>query len=249
MSNPRVAVITAAGGPMGSAIARRLSSLGYAVALNDRSARRLSVIAQELEDADARVLPIVGDATSREVARALTAAALEKWGRVDGLVNVAGGVHGPLNVPLEDITDEGWHRTIDFNLSSAFVWMQEAGRVMLAAGSGRIVNIGSTSWSGSPDRSHYAAAKAGLVALTRSAATQWARRGVNVNIVVPGATATTVADRGDGTWVQNWASHNPLGRPNNPEDIADSVEFLVSKASRNITGQILTVAGGLNPSL
>jgi len=162
---------------------------------------------------------------------------------------VAGGVKGPLNQPLLDITDEEWSRTLDINLTSAFRCMQEAARVMVERGGGRIVNIGSTSWAGSPDRAHYAAAKAGLVALTRSAATQLGPHGIRVNLVVPGATVTTVADRQDGTWVQDWAEHNPLGRPNDVEDVADAVSFLIGDASRNISGQALTVAGGLNPSL
>lgn len=234
---------------MGAVIARRLSSVGYAVALNDRSQSRLTAVVESITEDGGQVLGLAGDAAKRSTARELVKAAVHRWGRVDALVNVAGGVRGSLNVPLEDIGDDDWTGTVDLNLTSAFVFMQEAGRVMLSARGGKIVNIGSTSWSGSPDRSHYAASKAALFALTRSAATQWASRGINVNIVMPGATVTTVADRDDGTWVDAWAEHNPLGRPNQPDDIADAVEFLISESSRNISGQALTVAGGLNPSL
>ncbi|MFI7166273.1 SDR family NAD(P)-dependent oxidoreductase [Rhodococcus erythropolis] len=249
MKFDKVVLISAAGGPMGAAIAHRLSSVGYALALNDRSLPRLTTVVDSITEDGGEVLGLAGDATMRSTAHELVKAAVQRWGRVDALVNVAGGVRGPLNVPLEDLNDEDWAATVDLNLTSAFVFMQEAGRVMLSARGGKIVNIGSTSWSGSPDRSHYAASKAALFALTRSAATQWAPRGINVNIVIPGATVTTVADRGDGTWVDDWADHNPLGRPNQPDDIADAVEFLVSESSRNISGQALTVAGGLNPSL
>jgi len=243
-----VAIVTAAGGPMGAAIARQLPS-AYALVLNDRSEERVRATVGELAASGREAVAVPGDASTRAVAAALVDAAVQRWGRVDALVNVVGGVKGPLNRPLLEMTDEEWSRTLELNLTSAFRCMQEAARVMAEQGGGRIVSIGSTSWSGSPDRAHYAAGKAGLVALTRSAATQLGPHGIRVNVVAPGATVTTVVDRTDGTWVQDWAAHNPLGRPNTVEDVAEAVVFLLGDSSRNISGQVLTVAGGLNPSL
>ncbi|QFU89540.1 3-oxoacyl-[acyl-carrier-protein] reductase FabG [Amycolatopsis sp. YIM 10] len=248
VSERPVAVVTAAGGPMGAAIARRLAPT-HALVLNDRSADRLGTTAEALCAGGAAVVTVVGDVSDRATAVALRENAVARWGRLDALVNVAGGVKGPLNQPILDITDDQWSRTLDINLTSAFRCLQEAARVMADAGAGRIVNIGSTSWAGSPDRAHYAAAKSGLVALTRSAATQLGRHGITVNVIVLGATTTTVVDRRDGSWVQDWTAHNPLGRPNTVDDVADAVEFLLGPGSRNISGQALTVAGGLNPSL
>jgi len=118
---------------------------------------------------------------------------------------------------------------------------------MIERRAGRIVNIASTSWAGDALHPHYAAAKAAVVAFTRSCAVQLAPFGVNVNAVAPGPTLTGVAHRA-GFGHRDW-SGIPLGRPNEPDDVADAVLFLLSDAARNISGQLLTVAGGLNPSL
>jgi NAD(P)-dependent dehydrogenase (short-subunit alcohol dehydrogenase family) len=235
---------------MGAAVARRLADDGYRVVVNDRHEARARATAADLETGGAGAECCVADVSTRAGAERLVGAALSRWGRLDSMVNVAGGVKGPLRRPLLEITDEEWDRTLEVNLRSAFLCTQVAARTMINQGGGSIVNIGSTSWSGSPDRAHYAAAKAGLVALTRSAATQLGPSGIRVNIVVPGATLTSVVGRPDSfDDTEDWSAHNPLGRPNTPEDIADAVAFLSSVRARNISGQILTVAGGLNPSL
>lgn len=244
-----VAIVTASGGIMGRAVAARLAA-SYSVLVNDRHEGRAQETAELLAAAGADVACLVVDVSRRENARRLVDYATARWGRVDVLVNVAGGVKGPLRRPLLDITEEEWRVTLDVNLSSAFFCIQAAAPVMIRGGGGKIVNIGSTSWAGSPDRAHYAAAKAGLVALTRSAATQLGPYGINVNIVVPDATLTSVVSRPDSFPAdRDRRTHNPLGRPNTPEDIAAAVAFLVSDESRNISGQVLNVAGGLNPSL
>jgi NAD(P)-dependent dehydrogenase (short-subunit alcohol dehydrogenase family) len=127
--------------------------------------------------------------------------------------------------------------------------MRGAAKAMMAQRSGKIVNIGSTSWAGTPLHAHYAAAKAGLVALTRSAAEQLGPYNVNVNAVAPGGTMTLAADLPGFPTADQWRTRNPLGRPNTPEDVAHTVAFLLSEQARNISGQLVTVAGGLNPSL
>lgn len=233
---------------MGRAIALRLGR-EQPVMVNDRHRARAEKTVAQLEREGIECGLAVCDVTDRDAVRAMVGETMDRWGSVDVLVNTAGGVKGPINNAFLDIDDEQWRITLGVNLTSAFVCMQEAARVMIRQGGGCVVNIGSTSWGGAPQRAHYAAAKAGLVALTRSAATQLGPRGVRVNLVAPGATETTVVDKGAFDSVADWSSHNPLGRPNTPEDIADAVAFLASQASRNISGQVLTVAGGLNPSL
>jgi NAD(P)-dependent dehydrogenase (short-subunit alcohol dehydrogenase family) len=250
MDEKPIVVITAAGGPMGAAIARRLAASGSRIMCGDRRRGSMTGLAAELTAIEACAGVAHADLRTRDGAHELIGDCLERWGRVDGLVNVVGGVKGPLNQPLWEITPEQWSGTIQLNLDSAFHCMSEVLPAMIAQRSGHIVNIGSTSWSGSPERAHYAAAKAGLVALTRSAATQLGSFGITVNLVAPGGTLTTAADRSPilrpGA---DWAALNPLGRPNTPEDVAAAVAFLMSADARNISGQVLTVAGGLNPAL
>jgi NAD(P)-dependent dehydrogenase (short-subunit alcohol dehydrogenase family) len=245
-----VFVVTAAGGPMGSAIARRLAGSGARILCGDRRPGSMDDLAAELRGSGSLLGVVHADLSTREGAHALIGAGLERSDRIDGLINVVGGVRGPLDQPLWEITAEQWTKTVALNLDSAFHCLSEALPTLMAQRSGRIVNIGSTSWAGSPERAHYAAAKAGLVALTRSAATQLGPYDITVNLVAPGGTQTTAAERSCALQPgADWSARNPLGRPNRPEDVAAAVAFLVSPDARNISGQVLTVAGGLNPSL
>jgi len=233
---------------MGRAVAQRLGR-SQPVVVNDRNEQRAQETLAELERQGIDAAVFVADVAERAGVRRMVEETVERWGRLDVIVNTAGGVKGPIDNPLLEITDEQWQLTLRANLTSTFLCLQEAGRVMVEQRAGSIVNVGSTSWGGSPRRAHYAAAKAGIVALTHSAATQLGPYGVRVNVVVPGATVTAVAARGVFDRVTDWSSHNPLGRPNAPEDVADAVAFLVSDESRNVSGQVLTIAGGINPSL
>jgi NAD(P)-dependent dehydrogenase (short-subunit alcohol dehydrogenase family) len=245
---PPVAVVTAAGGVMGTAICRKLAEREYHFVVNDRR-DCLSPLVTALEGQGCPALPVVADVSSAEGAGAVIDAAVQRWGRVDVLVNVVGGMKGPVNNPLWLITEEQWHRTVAVNLTAPFFCMQRAAAVMMEQGSGKIVNIGSTSWSGSVLHAHYAAGKAGLVSLSRSAAEALGPHNINVNVVAPGGTLTYAADLPGFPTEEQWRTRNPLGRPNRPEDIAEAVSFLASEAARNISGQVLTVAGGWNPSL
>jgi len=243
-----VAVVTAAGGMMGTAICTRLARSGYDLVVNDRR-DCLEPLAERLRAEDSTVVKHLADVATPEGAKATVEAALHDFGRIDVLVNVAGGIKGPVHNPLWEITVDQWRRTVSVNLDSAFFCIQRSARVMMKQRSGRIVNIASTSWAGSPLHAHYAAAKAGLISLTRSAAQQLGPYNVTVNAIAPGGTITYAANLEGFPGPDEWKDRNPLGRPNIPEDIADAVAFLIGDGARNISGQLLTVAGGLNPSL
>jgi NAD(P)-dependent dehydrogenase (short-subunit alcohol dehydrogenase family) len=247
-TEPRIAVVTAAGGLMGGAITRALGESGHHLLLNDLRAC-LDKPADGFRNHGVEVVTVVADVSTTDGAQEVIDTAVKQWGRIDVLVNVAGGIKGPINNPLWEITAEQWSRTIAINLDSAFFCTQHAARVMMNNGGGRIVNIASTSWAGSPLHAHYAAAKAGLVSLSRSAAQQLGPYDINVNVIAPGGTMTLAAERPEFPSEESWRTRNPLGRPNQAEDIAEAVTFLTSPAARNISGQVLTVAGGLNPSL
>lgn len=243
------AVVTASGGMMGASIAVALAGAGYDLVLNDRRDGTLPPVEERVRELGADATSVLTDVSTREGAHAVVGAALERWGTVDVLVNVAGGLKGPLHNPILEITDEQWARTFAVNVDSAFRCMQAALPTMIERRRGKIVNIASTNWAGSAMHAHYAASKAALVSLTRSVANQVGVHDVNVNVIAPGGTQTSAADLPGFPTAEQWKTANPLGRPNLPDDIAEAVLFLVSDAARNITGQILNVAGGLNPSL
>jgi NAD(P)-dependent dehydrogenase (short-subunit alcohol dehydrogenase family) len=247
-----VAVVTASGGMMGSAIARRLADDGARIVVNDRNESRAEATGQELRQAGHQVLVVVDDVSTRAGADHLIGTALDVWGQLDILVNVAGGIKGRIMNPIWEISDEEWSVTLSTNLTSAFLTTRAALGPMMAKRSGCIINTASTSWAGSPHHAHYAAAKAGLVSLTRSVASQVGEYGIRANVIAPGGTKTRAALRSDADALQEGSEHLraiPLGRLNEPSDIAAAVAFLASDAARNISGQILTIAGGLNPSL
>jgi NAD(P)-dependent dehydrogenase (short-subunit alcohol dehydrogenase family) len=240
----KLAVVTGSGGSMGGAIALRLAKEGADVVVNDRVAGRTDGIERDIRAMSRDVVAVHANVTRRQGAAAVIDAALDGWGRVDILVNVVGGMKGPHERAIWEITEEEWELAMGLNLRGTFHCTQLACRPMMECRHGKIVNIASVSWAGEPMHAHYAAAKAGVVAFTRSVATQLAPYDINVNAVAPGPMLSYVEggpDRSDAV--------TPLGRVNEPRDIADAVLFLVSDEARNVSGQLLTVAGGANPAL
>jgi NAD(P)-dependent dehydrogenase (short-subunit alcohol dehydrogenase family) len=245
----RVAVVTGAAGGIGGGITNALAADGYALVVNDRRSGPCQDQAALLREQGHEAVAAAGDVTSRAGADSLIASALDAWGRVDTLVNVVGGLKG-MSVPVWEMTEDQFDFTIKLNLRTVFLCTQAALRPMMAQRSGSIVNITSISYAGAPEHAHYAAAKAGVTAFTRSVATQVGPFDITVNAVSPGTTLTAaVAQAGLALDGVDWSKENPLGRANSPDDVAAAVVFLASPGARNISGQILTVAGGLNPSL
>ncbi|MCH8192353.1 MAG: SDR family oxidoreductase [Chloroflexi bacterium] len=241
------AVVTGSGGGMGGGIAVKLAQAGVDVVLNDRLPDRTDRYEKIIRELGRDVVSVVDNVTRRDGAEAVINAALERWGRVDILMNVVGGIKGPVHNPIWEIKEEEWEITLGVCLRGTFHCTQLVLKGMMERRFGKIVNIASTSWAGTPEHTHYAVAKAGVVAFTRSVASQLGPYNINVNAIAPGATRTNEGNSGGDP--STWKGMNPLSRPNEPEDVADAALFLVSEQARNITGQLLTVAGGLNPSL
>ena len=245
-----VAIVTGSGGAMGGAIARRLAEEGAAIVLNDRLSDRFDRYEPAIRELGVEVISIQANVTRRDEARRVVAAAEDRWGRVDILVNVVGGIKGPVVNPLWEIDEEEWEITIGLNLRGTFHCTQAVLPGMMQRRHGKIVNIASTSWAGEPIHAHYASAKAAVVAFTRSAALQLGPYNINVNAIAPGLTERSVEiDLAPDAFDAAQHPPPPLGRYNAPDDIADAVLFLVSEQSRNISGQLLTVSGGENPHL
>jgi NAD(P)-dependent dehydrogenase (short-subunit alcohol dehydrogenase family) len=202
----------------------------------------LEALASELDDA----LAVPGDMTRQEDRERLVDAALERYGRIDVLVNNA-GVGTP--EPAESESPERFADVLDINLTASFAVTQLVGRSMLEAGRGSVVNVASILGivaAGQIPFASYAASKGGLVALTRELAAQWSRRGVRVNAIAPGwfeseMTAEMFADERSMAWVARKA---PMGRPGEPHELDGALLYLVSDASSYVTGQVLAVDGG-----
>jgi NAD(P)-dependent dehydrogenase (short-subunit alcohol dehydrogenase family) len=233
---------------MGGAIACRLASEGADVVLNDRLAERADRWEAAISALGRDVMSVHGNVTRRDEARQLIATAEDRWGRVDILVNVVGGIKGPIANPVWEITEEEWEFAMGLNLRGTFHCTQAVLPGMMSRRQGKIVNIASVSWAGDALHAHYAAAKAAVVSFTRSAATQLGPYNINVNAVAPGATERDI-DVDMPAALADETVLNPLGRNNAADDVANGVLFLVSEESRNISGQLLTIAGGANPHL
>ena len=238
----RVALVTGASGGLGMRFARVLAGAGASLVVAARRAERLEALAAELGDA----LAVPCDVVSQDDRERLVTAAVERFGRIDVLVNNA-GVGTP--EPAESETPERFAEVLDVNLTAAFGMSQLVGRSMLEAGRGSIVNVVSILGivgAGQIPFASYSASKAGLIGLTRDLAGEWARRGVRVNALAPGwfeseMTAEMFADERSMGWV---ARNAPMGRAGQPHELDGALLFLASDASSYVTGQVLAVDGG-----
>jgi NAD(P)-dependent dehydrogenase (short-subunit alcohol dehydrogenase family) len=245
--NNKVALITGAGGPMGNAIANRLAEEGAQLVLTDISERRLLAAATDtLTDGAERVR---ADIRVRSEACKVVEAGVARFGRIDILVNVVGGIKDTeLKRPFVTMSEQRFDDTFTLNLKGSFHLIQIIAPMMIANRSGKIVNIGSISMSGEPGQADYGAAKAAVVSMTRSLAMEFAPH-INVNCISPATIRTTVLDRTPESEKKYYLEKTLLKRFGEPRDIANAVLFLTSEESSYITGENLCVSGGIAPSL
>lgn len=241
----RVAIVTGGNGGIGFGMARGLAEAGASVVIGGRDKAKNAKATAELREAGAHAIEVVADVTQEEWCRALVAAAVEAFGRLDILVNNAG--IGIVKQPQEYTLAE-WNTVLATNLSSAFLSAQAAYPAMLRAGGGKVINIGSmTSIFGAAFDVSYAASKGGIVQLTKSLATAWARDNIQVNAVLPGWIDTDLT-RGLRAEVpglnESVLARTPAGRWGTPDDLAGIAVFLASPASDFITGPAIPVDGG-----
>ncbi|HYU87009.1 MAG TPA: SDR family NAD(P)-dependent oxidoreductase [Kribbellaceae bacterium] len=250
----RVALVTAAGQGIGRAVAHRLAAEGCAVAVTDLSPDTAEAVSRELAEAAAvdasaagtspnaaRSFAIACDVTSDESVRAAVAATVERYGRLDVLVNNAGGCI--VRASYEEATTEDWHHQLDLSLVGASRCIKAA-LPHLVETRGAVVSVGSVNGLVAFGNVEYSAAKAGLQSLTRNLAARYGREGVRFNVVAPGTVRTPNWDDQQEALSQLTKLY-PLGRVGEPEDIAAAVAFLASDDAAWITGVTLPVEGGV----
>jgi 2-deoxy-D-gluconate 3-dehydrogenase len=241
----RVAIVTGGNGGIGLGMARGLAEAGAAVVVAARDAEKSAAAVAELEALDAQCLAVSVDVTTKDSCRAMVSATVERFGRLDVLVNNAG-----VNVRKqpEDYTSEEWQWVLDTNLTGAFLCTQAAYPEMVAAGGGKIINIGSMmSIFGAAFAAPYAASKGGIVQLTKALATAWAKDNIQVNAVLPGWIDTDLTRRAradiEGLH-ERVEARTPAGRWGRPEDHAGIAVFLAGPGSDFVTGTAIPVDGG-----
>lgn len=244
-----VAIVTAAGGPMGGTIAQRLAEEGAKIVINDRIVGRLGEWEQKLASTGFDVLAVPGNPTKRADAEELMRQASERFGRVDILVNVIGGLRGTLDQSLLEQTEEQWEFALGLNLRANFHLTQLCAPGMIARRHGKIVNIASVDMGGAAGRTPYAAAKAAVAGFTKSLAAELGPHNINVNAVAPGLIRTGVMQLQTEEGIREWTERSLLKRIGEPLDVANAVLFLVSEEARHITAQILYVSGGITPGI
>ena len=215
---------------------------GAKIVIADIDGESAQPLSAELSAQRVDAVPIVTDATKKQSVDDMVRAVLERWGRIDILVNVAGGAE---RIAVVDMTAAQWDRVVDMNLKSVFLCSQAILPAMLKQKYGKIVNISSIyGFTGNATRSSYAAAKAGVAAFTKSLALEVVKDGINVNAVAPGRVTTPrVRNRySDEAWAAAVAQV-PMGRAGTPEEIAAAVLFLVADENQYITGQTVHVNG------
>lgn len=241
----KVALVTGASRGIGRAIALGLAGAGADVAIAARGENELRSLAGEIADAGRRVAVVPTDVTDTGQLDPMVRRTVDDLGSLDVLVNNAGGTR--FRAPLVDLRREGWDKAIALNLSSVFHVTQAAARVMVGRGGGSIIQIGSIAGvEGAEGLAHYAAAKAGVVALTRTVARELAPAGVRANTIAPGWVATELNARlrADARLKASIDARIPLGRWAEPRELVGAVVFLASDASSFVTGATLVVDGG-----
>ena len=251
----QVALVTGAAQGNGYAIARRLAACGAAIAVNDLRLDGAEKVADEIRASGGRAVALAADVSVVAEIDHLVERTVAELGQLDILVNNAGLIRANL---FGSVTEEDWDKTMAVNARGLLFCMQAAARVMIPRGSGRIVNIASIAGRGGQSYSPpYAASKAAVISLTHQAARAVAKNGITVNAVCPGIINTDFNWRLDeelgvkqqglakGELLRRRVEIVPLGRIGTPEDVANIVAFLCSSSASYMTGQSVTVDGGI----
>jgi 3-oxoacyl-[acyl-carrier protein] reductase len=241
----QTALVTGASRGIGKAIALALGRAGAKVACLARSADKLEETAAAIRAAGSESMVLTADVADSAAAEAAVTQVIEKWGQLDILVNNAGVTRDTL---LPRMSDDDWDAVIATNLRSVFLFTRAAAQAMVRAKRGRIINISSVSGlMGNPGQANYSASKAGVVGFTQTVARELAskRRPITVNAICPGFIASDMTETLGEALQEAVKQRIPLQRLGEADEVADAVLYLASDSAAYITGQVITLDGGL----
>ena len=239
----QTAIVTGASQGLGRAMAIGLAGAGARVACVARNAEKLADTVEVIKQAGGDAEVMAANVSDSESVDNIVGTVAENWGRLDIMVNNAGITRDNL---LPAMSDEQWDDVININLRGAFLFSRAASKVMMRARSGRIINISSVSGLiGNAGQTNYSASKAGLIGMTRSLSKELAKRKVTVNAVAPGFIASEMTEALGDAILSEVKKTIPARRLGTPDDVTACVLFLASPAAAYVTGQVLTVDGGM----
>ena len=242
--NQKTALVTGASRGIGRAIALKLASVGYTVAVNYAGSHdAAAAVKNEIESSGGKAILLQGDVSKPEDVDRIFKKIKEEFGALDVLVNNAGINRDSLLIRMKE---ENWDDVISTDLKSDFLTIKAAAMMMMRKKKGSIINISSVvGVTGNAGQANYAAAKAGVIGLTKACAKELAPRHIRVNAVAPGFIETAMTDGIPEKLRDAMIASIPLGRMGQPEDVAKAVCFLASEEASYITGQVLVVDGGM----
>jgi 3-oxoacyl-[acyl-carrier protein] reductase len=242
----QVALVTGAGRAgkgIGRAIALRLAAEGAKIAIADLVPEAADAVAKEVADMGGEALAVYGSVSSPEDVEKMVQAAVDRFGKIDILINNAGITRDNLLVRM---SEQEWDVVLDTNLKGVFNCTKAVAKLMMRERKGKIVNMASVMGIvGNAGQANYSASKGGVIALTKTTAKELGSRGINVNAVAPGFIQTVMTEEMPEDAKANIANGIPLKRLGTPEDVAEVVAFLCTQASSYITGQVIAVDGGM----
>ena len=240
----KVAIVTGSGRGLGKGIAMKLAEEGAKVVIADMAAADDTVAEIVAKGGTASAFAV--NVSKQEEVQALIKYAIDTYGTLDIMVNNAGINRDGM---LHKMPVENWQMVIDVDLTGVFYGTQEALKHMRAQGSGRIINISSGSWLGNIGQANYAAAKAGVVGLTKTAARESARKGITCNVICPGFIETDMTlklkEVNNGAAWDSMMQRIPMGYAGKPSDVGNMVAFLASDEAAYITSEVINVGGGM----
>ncbi|MGO4888361.1 SDR family NAD(P)-dependent oxidoreductase [Anaerobacillus sp. MEB173] len=245
----RVAMITGAGGLMGQAIALRFAEEGAKLVITDISERKLMDTKKMLTKLTKDIIAIRSNVLNYDEVKNVVNDTYAQMDKIDVLINVVGGIRShPMNQSILEISGDRWDDTMTLNMKGTLNCIQLVAPNMVKQKYGKIVNISSIGFAGESGLSDYGAAKAGVASLTKTTAIELSPN-INVNCIAPGLIQTSITTRLGNDELEYYRNQTLTGKLGEPIDVANTALFLSNDESRNITGQIIAVSGGISPHL